>query len=112
MFKTNLKPIALAAMFAATLSAGAGQALASESGIVWKQASSSDSDYCHIKYMAFTEQSLRSGNLEFNPSDIVDMYGSCSFDPTSPEEVRKQIAMSSRGMNGDGGNDSSADSSD
>ena len=108
MFKTNLKTIALAGMFAATLSAGAGQALASESGIVWKQASSSESDYCHIKYMAFTEQSLRSGNLEFNPSDIVDMYGSCSFDPTSPEEVRKQVATSNQGIHGDGSNDSSS----
>lgn len=108
MFKTNLKTIALAGMFAATLSAGAGRALASESGIVWKQASSSDSDYCHIKYMAFTEQSLRSGNLEFNPSDIVDMYGSCSFDPTSPEEVRKQVATSNQSIHGDGSNDSSS----
>jgi len=109
MFKTNLKPITLAAMFAVAVSAGAGQALASESGIVWKQAASSDSDYCHIKYMAFTEESLRSGNLEFNPSDIIDMYGSCNFDPMSPEEVRKQVVMSSRGMYGEGGNDNSSD---
>jgi hypothetical protein len=109
MFKTKLKPLAVSAMFAVALYAAAGQAIASESGIIWKQASSSDSEYCHIKYMAFTEQSLRSGNLEYNPSDIVDMYGSCSFDPMSPAEVQKQVVTSSRGMYGDGSNDSSGD---
>jgi len=108
MFMTKLKPLAVSAMFAVALSAGAGQAIANESGIVWKQAASSESDYCHIKYMAFTEQSLRSGNLEFNPSDIVDMYGSCSFNPTSLEEVRNQIIVSNRGLHGDGSNDSSS----
>ena len=110
MFKTNFKPFTASAIFAVALSAAAGQVVASESGIVWKQAASSDGDYCHIKYMAFTEESLRSGNLEYNPSDIVDMYGSCNFDPMSPEEVRKQLAISSRGMHGDGGNDSSGSS--
>lgn len=90
----------------------AGQAMANETGIVYKQASSEDSSYCHIKYMAYTEQSLRSGHLEFAPGDVIDMYGPCSFNPASPEEVRKQIAQASRGQFGTGDNDSAGSDSD
>lgn len=89
----KIKPMILSAALALTV---AGPAIASESGIVYKQASSEDSSYCHIKYSAFTEQSLQSGALEFNPSDVVDMYGPCSFNPSSQEEVRKQVAQMNR----------------
>ena len=109
MFKTKFKPFAVAAMFAVGLSAGVSHVLANENGIVMKQAADSDQSYCHIKYMAFTDQSLRSGNLEFNPSDIVDMYGPCNFDPHSQDEVRKQQALSQRGQHNSGGDSSSND---
>lgn len=102
----KLKPLALSAVFAMSL---ASQALAGETGIVYSQAAD-DGSYCHIKYMAFTEDSLKSGYLEFDESNIVDMYGPCSFDPKSPEEVRKQVALMSRGLNSEGSNDSSGSS--
>jgi len=100
MFSKNLKSIALSALLAAGLTVGASHALASDAGIVYKQAASEDSDYCHIKYMALTQASLQSGVPEFNPSDIVDMYGPCNFDPSSPEEVRKQLSEMSHGQFG------------
>ena len=109
MSKTKFQPFAVAAMFAVGLSSGVSPVLAGENGIVMKQAAASDESYCHIKYMAFTDQSLRSGNLEFNPSDIVDMYGPCNFDPQSQDEVRKQQAAAQRGQHGDGSDSSSND---
>ena len=90
MLKTNLKPLALSAMFVVALSAGASRAMSDESGIVMKQASADDSSYCHIKYMAFNTQTLRSAEPEFNPADIVDRYGSCDFNPRSHEEIQNQ----------------------
>jgi hypothetical protein len=102
----KLKPLALSALLAMSL---AGQALAGDEGIVFSQASE-DGSYCHIKYMAFTENSLKSGDLEFDEGNIVDKYGPCGFDPKSPEEVRKQVSLMSRGINGDGSNDSSGSS--
>ena len=59
MSKRNFKSIALAAVFAAGL--GAGNAIASDAGIVYKQASSEEGSYCHIKYMAMTQQGLQTG---------------------------------------------------
>ena len=109
MLKNKLKPLAMASMFAVSL---VGAAHADESGIVYKQASS-DGTYCHIKYMAFTPESLRSGALEFEPSDVVDMYGPCDFNPKSQQEVQNQQKAARRGLFGDGSNDSAgADSGD
>lgn len=103
MVSKNLKSIALSAVLAAGLTAGANHAVASEDGIVYKQAASEEASYCHIKYMAFTQESMQAGAPEFNPSDIVDMYGPCDFDPKSPEEVRKQGVAMSRGFHGESG---------
>ncbi len=108
MFSKNFKSIALSAVLAAGLTAGANHAVASDAGIVYKQAASEDSNYCHIKYMALTQESLQNGVPEFNPSDIVDMYGPCNFDPQSPDEVRKQASVMSRGLHGESGGDSSS----
>ena len=108
MVSKNLKSIALSAMLAAGLTASASHALASDAGIVYKQVASEEGNYCHIKYMALTQESLQSGVPEFNPSDIVDMYGPCNFDPNSPEEVRRQASAMSRGLHGESGGDSSS----
>ena len=108
MISKNFNSIALAAVLAAGLTANAGQALASDAGVVYKQAASEDGSYCHIKYMALTQESLQSGVPEFNPSDIVDRYGPCDFDPKSPEEVRKQVSTMNRGLHGESGGDSSS----
>lgn len=107
MLKKNLKPLALSAMFAVTFATGAVHA--DESGIVLKEASSTDGDYCHIKYMAFTEQSLQSGDLQFDSSDVIDMYGSCNFNPKSQDEVKKQLSASNHNRFSEGSNDSSGD---
>lgn len=104
----KIKPMILSAALALTV---AGGALASETGIVYKQVSSEDSSYCHIKYNAFTEQSLKGGALEFNPSDVIDIYGSCSFNPSSQEEIRKQASQMTRGQFGstENGSDGASD---
>jgi len=107
MVRKNFTSIALTAVLAAGLTAGVNHAVANDAGIVYKQAASEDANYCHIKYMELTQESLQSGVPEFNPSDIVDMYGSCDFDPNSPEEVRKQAAAMNRGLHGESGGDSS-----
>ena len=100
MVRKNFTSIALTAVLAAGLTAGVNHAVANDAGIVYKQAASEDANYCHIKYMALTQESLQSGVPEFNPSDVVDMYGPCSFDPSSPEEVRKQVSEMSHGQFG------------
>ncbi len=112
MFKNNLKPLAVSAMMAVSLTVGAGHVKADESGIISKQASGNGT-YCHIKYMAFTAESLRNGALEFEPSDVIDFYGPCSFDPKSQQEVQSQLGAARRGLHGDGGSsDGGGDSSD
>lgn len=103
MVSKNLKSIALAAVLAAGLTAGGSHAVANEDGIVYKQAAWEGGNYCHIKYMALTQESLQSGAPEFDPSDIIDMYGPCDFDPKSPAEVRKQVADMNRGLQRDSG---------
>jgi len=105
----KLKSMVLSAALALTV---AGPAMASETGIVYKQAAENDSSYCHIKYMAFTAESLRNGTLEFDSSDIIDRYGACNFDPKSQQELQSQMAASHRGLHGDGGNDSAGADSD
>jgi hypothetical protein len=114
MLKLTVKPLILSAAFALSLTGGMNIAGAEEmeavgsdlaNGIVLKQAADHDSNYCHIKYMAFTERSLKSGDLEFHPTDVIDSYGSCAFNPKGSEEVQKQLSMINRGMN-DGSNDS------
>lgn len=115
MFKLAVNPLILSAAFAMSLTAGMNFAGAEEmetttgadlaNGIVLKQAAEHDSNYCHIKYMGFTERSLKSGDLEFNPTDVIDSYGSCAFDPKGAEEVKKQLSLLNHGMN-DGSNDS------
>ena len=111
MLKLPSKSLVVSALFALSLTAGASQAIAEQDGIVYKQVSSSDSSYCHIKYMAFTAESLRTGALEFEPSDVIDRYGPCNFDPKSQQEVQNQLIATHRGLHGDGSNDSSSDSS-
>lgn len=93
MFKTNLKPLAVSAMMAMSLTVSAGQAKADENGMILKQAAANDPSYCHIKYMAFKIETLRNPNPEFNPSDVIDRYGSCDFDPRAQQEVQKQLQI-------------------
>jgi hypothetical protein len=102
----KIRPIVLSVALSMGLTS---QGMASETGIFYKQTSSEDSSYCHIKYNAYTEQSLQTGQLEFNPSEVIDMYGPCNFDPTSREEVKKQVADFQRNRFGEGSNDSSGD---
>jgi len=103
MLKLSIKPLAVSALFAMSLTAAAIPAVADEiPGVVLREPASEMTGYCHIKYMAFTEQSLSTGQLEFDSDNIVDRYGDCSFDPSSPEEVQNQLSMLRRGAYGDG----------
>lgn len=102
----KIKPMILSAALALAVAA---PVMANETGIVYKQVSSEDSSYCHIKYMAFTEQSLQSGDLQFDNGNVIDMYGPCSFDPKSQEEVKKQVSLNQRNSFGDSSNDSTGD---
>lgn len=109
MLKLTVKPFILSAAVALSLTTGLPQAGAEEmgimadieNGIVYKEVSDVDPNYCHIKYRTFTEQGLKSGNLEFHGNEVIDHYGSCSFDPKHPEEVKKQLALLNQGMGGD-----------
>ncbi len=107
MHKVPFKPLAFSAMFALSLTAGVGQAKGDMTdGIVLKEVAVAGNNYCHIKYMAFTDSSLKSGDLEFDPSDVVDFYGPCNFNPKSPDEVHKQLAILSDRESNSGGGDS------
>lgn len=116
MLKLTVKPFILSAALALSLTAGLPQVGAEEmgimadieNGIVYKAVSDVDSNYCHIKYRAFTERGLKSGDLEFHPSEVIDRYGSCSFDPKGSEEVKKQLAMINQ-VSSDGSDESSSD---
>jgi|SRR5262245_24477796 len=105
MLKLSTKSLAVSAMLALSLTAGANQAMAEESGIISKEVSSIDSNYCHIKYMAFSQQSLSSSTPVFEPSDVIDRYGSCDFNPNNVEEIRNQVATMNSMIHGDGGNE-------
>ena len=103
MLKLSIKPLAVSALFAMSVTSAA---TGSCPGKPWHRVTGvgcRGAWLLHIKYMAFTEESLSTGHLEFDRDNIVDRYGDCSFDPTSPEEVQKQLSMLSRGAFGDGG---------
>ena len=117
MLKLPVKPIILTAAFALSLTAGMSRASAVEmnemenvqasfsdasNGIILKEVSDVDSKYCHIKYMAFTEHGLKSGDLEFNANDVIDRYGDCSFNPKETDEVQKQVSFMGRQLTNDG----------
>jgi hypothetical protein len=103
MIKRSIKPLAASAFLAMALASGAPEAIAQQQGgIVYQQAAYEAPGYCHIKYMAFTSESLQTGQLEFDEDNIIDRYGACNFDPSSPEEVQKQKAIANRGLFGDG----------
>lgn len=103
MRKRSMKPFSVAALLAATLASGGAPVFAQQQGgIVYQQAAYEAPGYCHTKYMAFTSESLQSGQLEFDEGNIVDRYGLCNFDPSSPEEVQKQMAIMMRSLFGDG----------
>jgi hypothetical protein len=102
MVKGSIKPLAVSALFAMTLTAGAAQAFAQQhGGIVYQQAAYEAPGYCHIKYMAFTDESLQTGQLEFDEDNVIDRYDACNFDPSSPEQVQKQMAIMNRSLFGD-----------
>jgi hypothetical protein len=103
MLKLSIKPLAVSTLFAMSLTSAATLAVAQENrGIVLQESAAEAPGYCHIKYMAITEESLRTGHLEFDRDNIIDRYGDCSFDPSGPEEVRKQLAGLNRSLYDDG----------
>ena len=58
MLKLSIKPLAVSALFAMSLTSAATLAVAQENrGIVLQESAAEAPGYCHIKYMAFTEES-------------------------------------------------------
>jgi len=99
MLKRPKTPFSAAALFVTILASGAAPAVAQQQGgIVYQQATYEAPGYCHIKYMAFTEESLQTGQFEFDENNVIDRYGACNFDPNSPEEVQRQKAIMTRNL--------------
>ena len=93
------------------LSSAAGiKSAAAEEGILVHQVAIPGQNYCHIKYMAFKADTLHKAVPELNPDDVVDFYGSCSFNPHSKEEIQRQIVSAAwfqrDGQDDSGGGDS------
>lgn len=91
MLKLMITFVSLVALSTLPVTVGVSPAVAEE-GIVLKEVATLGQDYCHIKYEAFKVETLGNPEPEFNPDDIVDFYGSCSFNPRSKEEVQRQMA--------------------
>lgn len=106
MLKLRMAVFSFIALFILPVTSGVNVARGEEEGIVLREVATAGQDYCHIKYMAFKEETLSSPEPEFNPGDVVDFYGPCSFNPRSDEEIRKQTADARRALTEDGGNDS------
>jgi hypothetical protein len=99
MVKRSIRRWAASALFTMTLASGTAQAFAQQQGgIVYQQQAYEAPGYCHIKYKAFTRESLQTGQLEFDDDNLIDRYGACDFDPSSPEEVRNQMAIMTRSL--------------
>ena len=76
MVKRSIKPLAASALFTLALASGAAQAVAQQQGrIVYQQQAYEAPGYCHIKYKAFTNESLQTGQLEFDEDNLIDRYG-------------------------------------
>lgn len=107
--------IAAVTFMAAFVLNGTPQANATEGedGIVLREVASEVSGYCHIKYMAFKENTLGYPQPEFDPDDVVDFYGPCSFNPLAKDEIQRQIAAARRfsldGEGDSGGGDGGGD---
>lgn len=106
MLKLRVTLVSFIAVFALPFMVAV-NGVSGEEGIVLREVAWEGKDYCHIKYMAFNTNTLGYSTPEFDPSDLVDFYGPCSFDPTSKEEIQKQLSQFRDGLVGDGSSDSS-----
>ncbi len=62
-------------------------------GVISKNVLGTDS-YCHLKFPAMDEASLRTEHPFLkspNSGDIIDFYGSCDHDPLGKNEINAQL---------------------
>ncbi len=82
-------------------SLGASSALAAAEGVI-SNAVLIPGVYCHLRFPAIRESTLRSnGPVLKDPSegDIIDFYGSCDHDPLGKDEIRTQKGRVPRSEN-------------
>jgi len=108
MLKLTIALASVLALLIVPLTAGV-KVARGEEGIVLREAAGELEGYCHTKYMAFKVETLGWDQPEFNPDDLVDFYGPCSFDPLSQEEIQNQRAEATRRSLGSDGDSDSAD---
>jgi hypothetical protein len=62
-------------------------------GIVMGSVTSTESNYCHLRFPAIRPETLYSDRPVLkDPSDgdIIDFYGPCDYDPLGKEQIRRQ----------------------
>jgi hypothetical protein len=77
----------VAAMIPQTSSAGVATSFVTKDAL-------SDGSYCHMKFPAIVEETLRTAQpvlKDVSEGDIIDFYGSCGHDPLGKDEVHSQL---------------------
>jgi len=77
---------------------GASAAFAADSGVLFK-ARLGTTNYCHMKFPAIREDTLRWAHpvlKDPNSGDIIDFYGSCDHNPTGKAEAWHQYLQYQR----------------
>ena len=57
-------------------------------------------DYCHLKFPAMREETLRGKQPMLKDDDIIDFYGPCDHDPTGRDEIQEQEIQMQRRRHG------------
>jgi hypothetical protein len=57
-------------------------------------------DYCHMKFPAMREATLRGKQPMLKDDDIIDFYGPCDHDPTGRDEIQEQEIQMQRRRHG------------
>ncbi|HEX2931924.1 MAG TPA: hypothetical protein VHV54_19510 [Candidatus Binatia bacterium] len=57
-------------------------------------------DYCHMKFPAMHEATLRGKQPMLKDDDIIDFYGPCDHDPTGRDEIQEQEIQMQRRRHG------------
>ena len=57
-------------------------------------------DYCHMKFPAMREATLRGKQPMLKDDDIIDFYGPCDHDPIGRDEIQEQEIQMQRRRHG------------
>ena len=73
-------------------------------GVIGAVALNKEGSYCHLRFPAIRPSTLTSAKPTLKSAasdDIIDFYGSCSYDPVGKEEVLRQKEMRDRQLETD-----------